>query len=160
MGLDTTHGCWHGPYSQFMRWRVWLAKQAGMPSLYLMEGFFTVERGDYSPILGRDGYSVSDSVRIALGEHLPIRWESLKRDPLHRLLSHSDCEGHIPARYALPIAKRLEQIASNAEREGADVPGHAPDVERGIYDSMIAACRRFAKGLREAAACGERVEFR
>ncbi len=25
MGLDTSHDCWHGPYSQFMRWRTWLA---------------------------------------------------------------------------------------------------------------------------------------
>jgi hypothetical protein len=24
MGLVVTHGCWAGPYSQFMRWRSWL----------------------------------------------------------------------------------------------------------------------------------------
>ena len=29
MGLDTTHGCWHGPYSSFNRFRERLAKEAG-----------------------------------------------------------------------------------------------------------------------------------
>jgi hypothetical protein len=41
MGLDTTHNCWHGAYSAFMRWRQEIAKAAGLPPLDLMEGFFT-----------------------------------------------------------------------------------------------------------------------
>ena len=28
MGLDTTHDCWHGPYSMFMRWRTAIAAAA------------------------------------------------------------------------------------------------------------------------------------
>lgn len=38
MGLDTSHDCFHGPYSQFMRWRLFLAKQIGIP-LGMMRGF-------------------------------------------------------------------------------------------------------------------------
>jgi hypothetical protein len=33
MGLDTTHDCWHGAYSAFMRWRRKLAEVAGYPPL-------------------------------------------------------------------------------------------------------------------------------
>jgi hypothetical protein len=39
MGLDTSHGCWHGAYSAFSRWRTKLAEVAGVP-LPLMEGFW------------------------------------------------------------------------------------------------------------------------
>ena len=28
MGLDTSHDCWHGPYSAFMRWPVDLSADA------------------------------------------------------------------------------------------------------------------------------------
>ena len=55
MGLDVSHGCFSGPYGQFMRWRTWLAKHIGIP-LGLMDGFYKWEwdwrdgRGTY------DGY--------------------------------------------------------------------------------------------------------
>jgi len=42
MGLDTTHGCWHGAYSAFHRWRAGLANAAGIP-LDLMEGYYDDE---------------------------------------------------------------------------------------------------------------------
>ncbi len=29
MGLDTTHGCWHGAYSAFNRWRTKIASLSG-----------------------------------------------------------------------------------------------------------------------------------
>ena len=41
MGLDTSHNCWHGAYSAFMRWRQEIAKAAGIP-LMLMEGFYDI----------------------------------------------------------------------------------------------------------------------
>jgi len=40
MGLDLTHGCWHGAYSAFMRWRQKIAELAGYPPLMAMDGFF------------------------------------------------------------------------------------------------------------------------
>ena len=38
MGLDTTHDCWHGPYSMFSAWRTELAAAIGL-SLNQMDGF-------------------------------------------------------------------------------------------------------------------------
>ena len=40
MGLHTTHGCWRGAYSAFMRWRMKLAEVAGFPPLLMMDGYF------------------------------------------------------------------------------------------------------------------------
>jgi len=40
MGLDISHGCWHGAYSAFMRWREKISQVAGLPPLALMEGFY------------------------------------------------------------------------------------------------------------------------
>jgi hypothetical protein len=39
MGLDTSHDCWHGAYSAFMRWREKLAEVAGYGDLRQREGF-------------------------------------------------------------------------------------------------------------------------
>jgi hypothetical protein len=41
MGLDTTHGCWNGAYSAFMRWRQEIARVAGIP-LMLMDSFWGI----------------------------------------------------------------------------------------------------------------------
>lgn len=39
MGLVISHGCWHGPYSAFMRFRIAVAKAAGIPDLMAMDGY-------------------------------------------------------------------------------------------------------------------------
>ncbi len=80
MGLDTSHDCWHGPYSAFHDWRRWLAKQVGI-DLDRMERF---------------GGNVA--------------WGSLEPDIIHVLLNHSDCDGEIPAGACGPLAQRLEQV--------------------------------------------------
>ena len=92
MGLDTTHGCWHGAYSAFHRWRVEIARVAGI-NLDLMEGFT------------RDGQQ-------------GIKWESLKPDVLHVLLNHSDCDGHINWRYTKKLADRLTELLPLLEGDG------------------------------------------
>jgi hypothetical protein len=80
MGLDTSHDCWHGPYSSFNEWRVAIAKTIGI-DLKSMEGF---------------------------GGEIP--WQSLPADNLHILLYHSDCDGSISAKDCGPLAARLEEI--------------------------------------------------
>lgn len=80
MGLDTTHDCWHGPYSSFMRWRTEVAKAVGI-DLRAMEGFG-----------GR------------------TKWKALKPDTLHVLLNHSDCDGKIKAADCRPLAFRLAKV--------------------------------------------------
>jgi hypothetical protein len=39
MGLDTTHDCWHGPYSSFMRWREEVCRAVGWGELRDYLGF-------------------------------------------------------------------------------------------------------------------------
>src|SRR5436190_549965 len=96
MGLNLSHGCWDGAYSAFMRWRKELARAAGLPPLELMEGFFFKDR----PVTGNPfWHQFEDDQRSwyvhdgSIWSRLPISWNCLKPDPLHRLLYHSDCEG-------------------------------------------------------------------
>src|SRR6185436_20958665 len=99
MGLDTTHDCWHGAYSAFMRWRQKIAAVAGLPPLTLMEAFF--EKGSvYDPFAKMA--AEFPATAEAIYESLPIRWDALKPDVLHVLLHHSDCDGDIPAEVCGP----------------------------------------------------------
>lgn len=114
MGLDTTHNCWHGPYSVFGSWREHLAALVGI-DLRAMDGF------------GRTVGAIS--------------WDTLAPDPLHVLLSHSDCDGEIEWRDCAPLASRLEQLLPRVSEDWRD------------------RTRQFIDGLREAAEARENVEF-
>lgn len=81
MGLDTSHGCWNGAYSAFMRWRTEIAKCAGI-NLHEMDGFIT------------NGKS----------------WEPYKDDVLTELLYHSDCDGDLDWKICDKLADRLEEL--------------------------------------------------
>lgn len=84
MGLDTSHDCWQGPYSMFMRWRCWLH------------------------------YYVTNDPKGATREALVAAWEAGVYDdqtvPINVLMAHSDCEGEIPAAMCGPIADALEAL--------------------------------------------------
>jgi len=80
MGLDTTHNCWHGPYSSFNKFRKAIAKYAGV-DLDEMIGFggnksFSLITHDIVPLLDHsdcDGeISVEDAKRIVSGLNLII----------------------------------------------------------------------------------------
>lgn len=97
MGLDTTHNCWHGAYSAYMRWRVNLLQQTGKFVL-------TLERFQY----------------IGPQEEWPLY------APLAYLMKHSDCDGTIPLEWQIPLAECLErQIATypDAEWGGGHIRG-------------------------------------
>ena len=85
MGLDTSHDCWHGPYSSFMRWRVHLHS--------LLES---------KTIVG-DPY-----------EALKAAWNDGHYDdqtvPINVLMVHSDCDGEIATAMCGPIADALEAL--------------------------------------------------
>lgn len=148
MGLDTSHDCWSGAYSSFMRWREKLMEVAGLPPLMFMEGFFR-KADAYDPIhWARKGLGSEDGFNNYYA-CLPIKWEALKPDPLHILLNHSDCDGEIRWEDAEPIAKRLEEIADLMPAgEGG---GHIGNWKEKTL--------QFAKGLRAAAQAKENVEF-
>lgn len=79
MGLETTHGCWHGSYSYFHYWREAVCKAAGLGELADYVGF----GGDKA-------------------------WPDPETDALVYLLSHSDCDGRIETRHCGKIADRLD----------------------------------------------------
>ena len=113
MGLDISHDCWHGSYVSFGQWRKRLATSIGI-DLESMEGFVPEWKKDV----------------------VPTSWESLPPHPLHILLHHSDCDGSIHWRKALPLAEALEARP------------------------MDGCAQTFAKGLRKAYAEKKSVLFR
>lgn len=147
MGLDTTHGCWHGAYSAFNRWRQELAKLAGLPPLDLMEGF-------YNPITGLptlyhiNGKTIECHQLKRLDAQLPIKWDCLKPDALHELLNHSDCDGEIPWERCEAIADSLERLIPMMTGECGGHIGNWKDKTQAFVD-----------GLRLAAKQHENVEF-
>jgi hypothetical protein len=80
MGLDTTHGCWHGAYSSFNQWRRAICKAAG-----------------YGDLMERDGFG---------SPYTP--WPD--GDVLVALLNHSDCDGDLPWEICGELADRLESL--------------------------------------------------
>ena len=85
----------------------------------------------------------------AFRECLPLKWESLKADPLHSLLNHSDCEGEIASNECGPLADRLEQL----------LPMLPTSVDAGHIGDWQETTKQFIAGLRLAASRGEDVDF-
>lgn len=136
MGLETSHGCWSGSYSAFMRWRREIARAAGFPPLDLMDGFYKSSTQAFT----------ADEAAAAL----PIKWDAFASDPLVKLLTHSDCQGEIAAEDCGAIADRLEGL----------LPLLVAEEDRGHTGNWHDKTSRFIEGLREAAAAGEAVQFR
>tara|TARA_R110000772_G_scaffold6250_5_gene21941 strand:- start:2067 stop:2417 length:351 start_codon:yes stop_codon:yes gene_type:complete len=82
MGLDTSHNCWHGPYSSFGRFRDVLAKEIG------------INLKDYF------GYG---------GDNPTKHLEDIDHD-IMPLLNHSDCDGELSVEDSKRIVKGLESI--------------------------------------------------
>ena len=136
MGLDTTHNCWHGPYSAFTRWRNRLAEAAGYevkPVTY--EDGMTYE----TAMIDREGIE-RDNPNCYQGE-----WNTEPDDPMVYLIAHSDCDGVIQPQHAAKLADRIEELLPKLQDEGP----------ASVLDSAV----RFIRGLREAASAGEPVEF-
>jgi hypothetical protein len=129
MGLDTTHDCWHGAYSSFTRWRT---------AVSLAAGYYVQDDAGYpSVVIDWDAFEAKNYQ----GE-----WDQLPEDPLLILIVHSDCDGHITPEAAPWLADRLEQILPRV-------------ADSGDGRSLRSDTERFIKGLRDAAAAGEKVEF-
>jgi hypothetical protein len=84
MGLDTSHNCWHGPYSSFNRFRKSLATQIG------------IDLDEYI------GYGEKGTKDLTTIEH-----------DIQPLLNHSDCDGKLTVKEARQIAKGLNNILEN-----------------------------------------------
>ena len=92
-GLDSN---FYMGYAGFHRFREFLAKKLDIP-LPFMECFYDP---DSSPLsnpfweLKNVGLDSSYTIQNALS-FLPIKWNSIKYNSLHRFLYHSDCDGEI-----------------------------------------------------------------
>ena len=138
MGLDTTHDCWHGAYSAFMRWRHKLAEVAGY---------------DILPVKYNDGYTMEtvmlDWGHLSNHETLMGKWDKTPDDPLLVLIVHSDCEGAIYPEQAGLLADRLDELVSLLP----------DDDDGGHIGNWRQKTRTFIAGLRTAFANHEAVEF-
>lgn len=157
MGLGTSHGCWRGAYSAFMTWRCEIARIAGIP-LLLMDGFHRCPDAtamewaaarNGGPKCGSYNGPMLHGWCEQVDALLPIRWEVLKPDPLHILLSHSDCDGEIAWENCAAIADRLEECLPLLPT--TPDPGHIGDWRE--------KTQTFIDGLRRAAAAHENVRF-
>lgn len=140
MGLDISHDCFSGPYSYFMRFRVELAKAAGIP-LWIMADFYRPDR--FSP-----------PVHSEIAQFLPLSWKPYESDALCILLHHSDCEGTIgveDCKKLLPRLKELLPIMASAP-EGY---GYQEGEFRGLRNTL----QRFIEGLEDAISQDEPISF-
>ncbi len=158
MGLDTSHDAFHGPYSMFMNWRIWLATQIGIP-LELMEGFYDKDSGPLALLNYR--YPKGDELDMAsirrIAENFPLLWDAFRPTVLHKLLYHSDCDGYINWADCGKIAKELKKLLSEIENDNAE--SRNPETARGTYDGMYNATERFMKGCERAFKKKEKLDF-
>jgi hypothetical protein len=137
MGLDTSHNCWHGPYSSFSRWREAVARAAGYAVW---------------PVQMDDGVT-RDTIMLDWGRYCNDQtligdWTDTPApdDALVYLFTHQDCEGVIHPEQGRLIADRLEEVLTQID----DTPGTFSPADE---------TRQFIAGLREAADNNEDVEF-
>lgn len=142
MGLYVTHDCFRGSYSRFHCLRQCVAAVVGVP-LLLMEGFY--DKDEWMVCAGDS--KIHQSLLEKRLESLPVRWTAWEDDPISLFLHHSDCEGEISWKDAVPIAERLEEIAPHIVWE------HRQDWD------FKADALQFAAGLRRAAELRENIEF-
>ena len=104
MGLDTTHNCWHGPYSRFKHFRNHLAQVAG----------YMVAEVKYD-----DGY-IAETVMVDWGHlqrHLAGDWDETPEDALLVLIVHHDCEGVIRHAQTQALADRMEELLPDVSED-------------------------------------------
>ena len=119
MGLDTTHGCWHGAYSAFNRFRRAVAASLGADWDVCHGRKYAGETGE---INRWPEHWTTTRVRDALLDHYSID----ENDPILVLLAHSDCDGTIGPFEAGLLADRLEELEDKIEWEayhGSTVKG-------------------------------------
>lgn len=140
MGLDTSHGCWHGSYSSFSIFREALARAAEWPADGPEEGFEASGGSRINWASLPDGWVMGEG------------WESVPEDPLVILMAHSDCDGVLPVFALTPLADRLQELRPIVYEAAMHF---APD----RAEFMPELLDQFVRGLRLAAARGEPVVF-
>lgn len=168
MGLDCSHGAWRGSYIAFHQWRTEIARLCGIP-LDFMESFYDpnpnarsgimlllrVAEHDEQRLMVVQGYPkrADDDTHIASVRMMlaafPLKWESLRPDPIHYLLCHSDSKGYLTPSECRKVAARLEELLPLLPEKPAS--GHIGD--------WRVTTQKFIDGCRAAAAAKERLRF-
>jgi hypothetical protein len=153
MGLDTSHGAWHGAYSAFMAWRLKIAEVAGYPPLELMEGFYSPNNHSDPFVLLEYKFPKGDELEMSalrrFKKQLPIKWQNFEENPLIYLLTHSDCDGDLSYGKCKGIADELEKLLPLLPDE--DAGGH--------IGNWRLKTQTFIDGLRLAHSKKEKLKF-
>lgn len=137
MGLDTSHNCWHGPYTAFTRWRNAVAEAAGYEVKPVKDDsgmVFQTAQIDWEAI-------ERENMGCYQGE-----WRTEQPDPVVYLIAHSDCDGALHPAQSGPLADRLEELLPSVK-------------DSHPFDNHREKTQRFIDGLRTAVAAGEDVDF-
>jgi len=143
---------WHGAYSAFSRFRIYIARMAGI-CLEAMWGY--VERGPfkegkiYCPFWMHHENAI-DNVKYMNEKYEPIPFPPKEEEPLVILLDHSDCDGEIEIEDLEPLSKRLTQLYNRMEDK--EMGGHIGNIKE--------KTKFFIDGLNKAIELQERVLFR
>lgn len=130
MGLDTTHGAFHGSYGAFNRFRKVVARAMG--------GSFP---------------SHDDQTLDPDHWYWGLGYSAETHPGLNAFLASNDCEGAFPPELCAKIADEIEALLPQIDKFGLG-GGH---IERdGGYGAVA---RRYIKGCRDAAAVGETLEY-
>lgn len=140
MGLNVSHDCWSGAYSEFSRFRDKLAEVAGYEFIEDM-----ARSGRKMVALDYGSWPEANYYDPPI---IPFRADGTQ-DPLLLLLMHSDCEGKIRAEHVGPLANRLTELLPDVEGDGH---GHVGDYRE--------TTQQFINGLRMAELRNEDVVFR
>ena len=158
MGLDTSHDCWHGPYSAFNRWRTAIAKLAGFPPLKIMDGHYDPDLYKNSPPVTGNWAEDVLIYNYWIKGLLPLKWEDLGDVGDGRLvyfLTHPDHEGEILLWQAKIIVEALTDLLALP----SPYEGRADASPKADYDGFKPATERFIQGLKKAIEAGESVKF-
>lgn len=133
MGLSVSHNCFDGRYSSFNQLRNALAVAAGYKLTTPPPGLSEEVRRFFCelPVMGE-----------TTADQLAGIWPEMPEDPILVILHHSDCEGNIYPAQAGMLAGRIQQLAPSIPKQ-----------------EVREAAERFAKGLWDAFAKQELVEF-
>lgn len=120
------------------------------------------ERNDLASRVGlrweSDHLAVRKLIQAAAESALPIPWTAFESHPLKPLLDHSDCDGEIQWQDCKAIAAALMEIYERTTVDEDPEAGRS-DSERGVYDGMRMATKRFAQGAMRAFESQENIEF-
>ena len=145
MGLDTTHGAFHGAYGAFNRFRQIVAKAMG---------------GSYppheNPLVCSDGDVIVDPDNGRF--YVPYTWSEfqINNPGLSAFLLSNDCEGEFEPETCLQMANELESLLpAIAKIEEANPAGGHLERDGGY----VAVTKRYIEGCRLAHSLGEVLEY-